>query len=144
MVTDRAQFAEWMEPCHRDVMMKRFAGGNGEGLKGKTFDVPVTVIGSSTVVEINGDGEVVLMDSTFNKSTLSVANVVLADVVQDKLLHEELLEAGMIAIKIGDRKRVRNLRAAVTEGANAALTLDEGLRLNANRAPVATLPTESL
>jgi hypothetical protein len=124
------------------VMVKRFAGGNGEGLKGKPFEHPVTVIPSSTVTEINKDGEVVLMDNRFQKSTLSVHNVVLANVEPNDGLYEQLLEAGVLAIKIGDARQVRNLRAAVMEGANAGLTLDEDLRLNANRAMISRLPTE--
>ena len=44
VVTESREFAAWMEPCHRDVMLKRFAGGNGEGLKGKPFEHPVAVI----------------------------------------------------------------------------------------------------
>jgi len=27
VVTENREFASWMEPCHRDVMMNRFAGG---------------------------------------------------------------------------------------------------------------------
>ena len=46
------------------------------------------------------------------------------------------------AIKIGDSRQVRNLRSAVTEGANAGLTLDDGLRMNANQAMISKLPTE--
>ncbi|HUT09261.1 MAG TPA: hypothetical protein VMY42_02090, partial [Thermoguttaceae bacterium] len=132
-VTEQPVFAAWMEPCHKDVMLKRFAGGNGEGLKGKTFEQPVTVISNTTVVEIGAGGEVTLMDHRFEKSTLMVDNVVLANVEPEDGLFEELLEAGVNVTRIGDRKQVRNLRAAVTEGANAGLTLDEGLGLNANR-----------
>jgi len=142
VVTENHRFASWMEPCHRDVMMKRFAGANGEGLTGKTYGQPATVITQTTVVEIRPDGEVTLMDATFRKSTLKVDNVVLASVEPDDSLYGQLLEAGITAIKIGDAKDVRNLRAAVTEGANAGLTLDEGLRLNANRAMISKLPTE--
>jgi len=133
VVTEQPVFAAWMEPCHKDVMLKRFAGGNGEGLKGKTFEQPVTVISNTTVVEIGAGGEVTLMDHRFEKSTLMVDNVVLANVEPEDGLFEELLEAGVNVTRIGDRKQVRNLRAAVTEGANAGLTLDEGLGLNANR-----------
>jgi len=141
VVTEAAEFAQWMEPCHRDVMLKRFAGGNGEGLKGKTFEQPVTVIANSTVVAIEDNGDVTLMDHRFGKSTLAVDNVVLAAVEPNDGLYAELLEAGVTAMKIGDLLRVRNLRAAVTEGANAGLTLDEDLRLNANRAMISKLPT---
>jgi 2,4-dienoyl-CoA reductase-like NADH-dependent reductase (Old Yellow Enzyme family)/thioredoxin reductase len=142
VVTENSEFAAWMEPCHKDVMLKRFAGRNGEGLKGKTFDHPVTVIPNATVVEIKPSGEVTLMDNEFQKSTLAADNVVLAAVQPDKGLYDELLEAGITVIKIGDRKNVRNLRSAVTDGANAGLTLDENLHLNANRAMIAKLPTE--
>jgi NADPH-dependent glutamate synthase beta subunit-like oxidoreductase len=142
VVTENGQFAAWMEPCHKDVMLKRFAGGNGEGLKGKTFDHPVTVFPNTTVVEIKSGGEVTLMDNEFRKSTLAVDNVVLAAVQPDDSLYDELLDAGITVIKIGDRKTVRNLRSAVTDGANAGLTLDENLHLNANRAMIAKLPTE--
>jgi 2,4-dienoyl-CoA reductase-like NADH-dependent reductase (Old Yellow Enzyme family)/thioredoxin reductase len=142
VVTESPEFAAWMEPCHRDVMFKRFAGSNGEGLRSKTFDHPVKVIAGSTVTAIGADGRVTLMDAAFGKSELQVDHVVLADVEPDDALYEPLLEAGTTAIKIGDAKQVRNLRAAVTEGAGAGLTLDDGLQLNANRAMISKLPTE--
>ena len=142
LVTENARFAEWMEPCHKDVMLKRFAGSNGEGLKGKTFEHPVDVITNSTVLQIAQSGEVTLMDNAFRKSTLTVNKLVLASVVPEDGLYEQLLEAGVTAIKIGDARGVRNLRAAVTEGANVGLTLDENLSLNANRAMISKLPTE--
>jgi len=142
IVTENGEFARWMEPCHRDVMMKRFAQGNGEGLRSKTFEQPITVIPDTTVAEIRESGEVALMDSRFRKSTLSVDTVVLASVQADDCFYRQLLEAGLTAIRIGDQKRVRNLRSAVQEGANAGLTLDRGARLNANRAMISKLPTE--
>ena len=142
VVTEHREFAAWMEPCHKDVMQKRFAGSNGEGLKSKPFQQPVTVIPNSTVVEIRQNGDVTLMDHRFQKSTLRVDNVVLANMESERGLCEQLRESGLVAVEIGDAKQVRNLRAAVTEGANAGLTLDDGLRLNANRAMVANLPTE--
>ena len=142
VVTEHCEFAAWMEPCHKDVMLKRFAGGNGEGLTSKTFEHPVTVIPASTVVEIREDGQVTLMDNRFQKSSLAIDHLVLASVGPADGLYEELLQAGVTAIKIGDCRQARNLRAAVTEGANAGLTLDEGVRLNANRAMISKLPTE--
>ncbi|MHC4405924.1 MAG: oxidoreductase [Planctomycetota bacterium] len=142
VVTEKAEFAEWMEPCHKDVMLKRFAGFNGEGLKSKPFDRPVTVIPNTTVTEIGESGQVSLMDNRFGKSTLAVDNVVLASVEPNDDIYDELLEKGLTVIRIGDRARVRNLRAAVTDGANVGLTLDEGFALNANRALVSRLPTE--
>jgi NADPH-dependent glutamate synthase beta subunit-like oxidoreductase len=142
VVTENREFATWMEPCHRDVMFKRFAGSNGEGLHSQTFQHPVTVIPDTTVIAVEAGGAVTLLDNRFQKRTLQVDNLVLAAVEPNDSLYQELLDAGLTAIKIGDARRVRNLRAAVTEGANAGLTLDEHLRLNANRALISKLPTE--
>lgn len=142
IVTEHREFASWMEPCHRDVMIKRFAGGNGEGLKGKPFVHPVTVVPNTTVTEIRLGGEVLLLDHEFHKSTLTVDTVVLAQVASETGLYKDLLAAGVRVVRVGDCREVRNLRAAVTEGANAALTLDAGLCLNANRVLISRLPTE--
>ena len=142
IVTENRDFAEWMEPCHRDVMFKRFAGANGEGLTSRSIQHPVTVIPNSTVAEISDDGHVTLIDTAFRKQTLAVDNVVLASVEPDDGFYNQLLEQGLNVTKIGDVRQVRNLRAAVTEGANVGLTLDEGLRLNANRSIISRLPTE--
>ncbi|MCL4192662.1 MAG: hypothetical protein KJZ87_13100 [Thermoguttaceae bacterium] len=142
VVTENRQFAAWMEPCHRDVMQKRFAGSNGEGLRGKPFEYPVATITDSTVLAIGAGGEVALIDNQFRRSTLQVDSVVLASVEVNDDLYGPLLEAGIAVAKIGDCRKVHNLRAAVTEGANIGLTLDENLRLNANRAVISCLPTE--
>jgi 2,4-dienoyl-CoA reductase-like NADH-dependent reductase (Old Yellow Enzyme family)/thioredoxin reductase len=142
IVTENRDFAGWMEPCHKDVMMKRFACSNGEGLTDEAFKQPVTVIANSTVVEIKAEGEVILMDNEFQKSSLKVDQVVLANVEPNGGLLDPLLEAGVTVARIGDAQGVRNLRAAVTEGANAGLTLDKGLSMNGNRTMISNLPTE--
>ncbi len=142
IVTENRGFASWMEPCHKDVMEKRFRGGNGEGLQSKTFAHPVTVIAGSTVLEIRDDGEVVLVNSRFEKSTVKADNVVLANVQADDSLYRRYVEAGLLAARIGDAKKVRNLRGAVTDGANAGLVLENDLQANANGALIAGLPTE--
>jgi 2,4-dienoyl-CoA reductase-like NADH-dependent reductase (Old Yellow Enzyme family)/thioredoxin reductase len=142
VVTESREFAAWMEPCHKDVMLKRFAGGNGEGLRGKPFAQPVTVLANTTVKEIGPEGDVTLLDQQGRPTRLKVDHVVLAAVEPADGPYDELLETGVPAIRIGDNLRVRNLRAAVTEGANAGLTLDEGWGLNANLALVSRHPTE--
>jgi len=43
--------------------------------------------------------------------------------------------------RIGDAKKVRNLRGAVTDGADIGLTLDKELQYNANSQFVSNLPT---
>ncbi|MDK2896028.1 MAG: hypothetical protein PWP04_148 [Candidatus Atribacteria bacterium] len=142
VVTENREFASWMEPCHRDVMLKRLAGGNGEGLRTRCYAHPVKVFTNSTVVEIKQNGEVVIQDKEFNKLTVQVDNVVLAKVVPNDTLYQELVDAGLVVGKIGDAKQVRNLRGAVTDGANIGLTLDVDLMMNANNSPIANLPTE--
>ncbi len=141
IVTENHDFAEWMEPVHRDVMMKRFACGNGEGLKSKKYAHGVTIIPNSSVLEIKKDGTVVIVNSEFEKSTLKVNTVVLASVVPDNSIYEKCLEAGLNVVKIGDAKKVRNVRGAVTDGANAALVIEKGLILNANNELISNLPT---
>jgi hypothetical protein len=143
VVTPHRGFASWMEPVHKDVMVKRFAGGNGEALGGKTFAHPVTVIPDSSVLGIKEDGEVILIDGSFQRSALKVDNVVLADVVADEALFRKYAEAGLTVARIADVKQVRNLRGAVTDGANLGLVLDRDLGLNANQALIADLPTEN-
>jgi 2,4-dienoyl-CoA reductase-like NADH-dependent reductase (Old Yellow Enzyme family)/thioredoxin reductase len=142
IVTENRELAPWLEPCTRDVMVKRFKGGNGEGLAMKTFAHPVTVIPSSTVLEIRENGEVVVVNSRFERTTVTVDNVVLATMRCDESLYQRYAAAGLTVVKIGDAKKVRNLRGAVTDGANVGLSLDKDLALNANRAMVADLPTE--
>ncbi len=142
VVTESREFASWMEPCHRDVMLKRFAGGNGEGLRGRPFAQAVTVIANTTMKEIGEEGEITLQDQQARPARLKVDQVVLAAVEPADSPYEELLEAGVPAIRIGDHQRVRNLRAAVMEGANAGLTLDEGWGLNANLALISRPPAE--
>jgi len=141
IITENQEFAEWMEPCHRDVMMKRFACGNGEGLTSKTYDHPVTIIPLSSVIEINENGEVVILNSTFERSTINVGTVVLAKVRSNDELYENLSDAGLTVTKIGDAKQVRNLRGAVTDGANAGLVIEESVMLNANNEIISNLPT---
>ena len=143
VVTPHREFASWMEPVHKDIMQKRFAGGNGEALGGKTFAHPVTVLPDSSVLEIKEDGEVILIDGSFQRSVLKVDNVMLGDVVADDALFQKYAAAGLTVAKIGDVKQVRNLRGAVTDGANLGLALDRDLRLNANQAIIADLPTEN-
>jgi thioredoxin reductase len=142
IVTQDREFAPWMEPCHRDVMLKRFNGGNGEGLKGKIYAHPVTLLCQSTVVEISQNGEVVVMDSSFKRTQVKVDNVVLALMAKNDGQYESLLEAGVKVAKIGDVSHVRNVRGAMTDGANAGLVIDEGVTVNANDQLISNLPTE--
>jgi 2,4-dienoyl-CoA reductase-like NADH-dependent reductase (Old Yellow Enzyme family)/thioredoxin reductase len=141
IVTENRDFAEWMEPCHRDVMLKRFACGNGEGLKSKIYKYPVRIIPDSSVLEIKKGGKIIIVSSTFERSEVKVDTVVVAKVEPNDGIYEGLLKAGLTVVRIGDAKKVRNVRGAVTDGANVALTIEEGVMLNANNELISNLPT---
>jgi 2,4-dienoyl-CoA reductase-like NADH-dependent reductase (Old Yellow Enzyme family)/NADPH-dependent glutamate synthase beta subunit-like oxidoreductase len=141
LVTENKAFGSWMEPCHKDVFDKRCKGGQGEGLSGKTYAHPVTILTGSTVLEIGENGEVVLLDAEFNRSTIKVDNVVLAKTVPEVEVLDKYRSAGLAVTVIGDAKKVRNLRGAVTDGADRAFVLGEGLQVNANSELIANLPT---
>jgi 2,4-dienoyl-CoA reductase-like NADH-dependent reductase (Old Yellow Enzyme family)/thioredoxin reductase len=144
IVTENREFATWMEPSHKDVMLKRFMCGNGEGLTSKTFSQPATIIPNSTLLEIKKDGEVILANSTFERSTIRVDTIVLAGVKADDSLFRKYRASGLLATMIGDVKKIRNLRGAVTDGANIGLSLDKGLQINANDAIIAGLSTDAV
>ena len=43
---------------------------------------------------------------------------------------------------MGDSKQVRNVRGAMTDGANAGLLIDEGMFMNPNQTLVGALPLD--
>jgi NADPH-dependent 2,4-dienoyl-CoA reductase/sulfur reductase-like enzyme len=141
IVTENPEFGSWMEPCHKDVMDKRFNGGQGEALRSKTFKHPVTILVDSSVLEIGKDGEVVLVNGKFERSTINVDNVVLACVQENDELYESYRKTGLVVTKLGDAKKVSNLRGAVVDGANVGLTLDRDVQINANAEIIASLPS---
>lgn len=142
IVTKNKEFASWMEPSHRDILVKRLKGGQGEALSSKTFAHPATIITDSSVLEIGDSGDVILVNGEFERSTVNVDTVVLGQVVADDSLFEEYLVAGLLVTKIGDVKKVRNVRGAVTDGADRAFVLGyQDLQLNANHELISSLPT---
>ncbi len=141
LVTEDSSLAPGIEPVHREVMKARFAGGNGGGLEGRPIKIPVDIRLDTTVVEIK-DGSVVLMDSKFKKHEIECDTVVLAKTMPNTKLFDELLAGGIKAANIGDSKKVRNVRGAMTDGAQAALMLGEGLFINANNCLSSDLPLD--
>ena len=87
------------------------------------------------------DGTVVIISNEFERSTVKVDTVVLAKVESNDSVYESFLEAGLNVAKIGDAKKIRNVRGAVTDGANAVLVIEEGEILNANNGLIPDLPT---
>ena len=131
IVTENKEFGQDLEVIHKQVMLLRFAGGNGEGLEGRPIKIPVVIKTNTTVNEIK-NGEVVLMDKDFNKEVIQVDDVVLAKVEPDTALFDQAKAAGLNAILIGDAKKIRNVRGAVTDGAFAGLLMGEDITMNAN------------
>ncbi len=141
LVTEDKDFGPDLEPVHREVMLMRFAGGNGQGLEGTPIKIPVVIKLKTTVAEIR-DGEVVLMNDKFEKETVKADTVILGKTVPNAALFEKLLAAGVKVANIGDSKLVRNVRGAMTDGAEAGLMIDDDIFMNANHALSNALPAD--
>ena len=141
VVTEDKEFCPDIETIHREVMMMRFSGGNGQCLEGKPISIPVKVKTRTTVSEI-GDEYVVLMDDKFNKETIKVDNVVLSKVESNTDLYDQLLAAGKKVAKMGDARIVKNVHNAVRDGANLAFIIDDDIFMNSNNMLTAGLPVD--
>jgi NADPH-dependent 2,4-dienoyl-CoA reductase/sulfur reductase-like enzyme len=131
IVTEDAEFCPDIEPIHREVMKMRFAGSNGQGLEGTPVKIPVVIHTKTTIMEIK-DGSVLLMNDCFGKKTVNADTVVLAKTVPDDALFNSLRDEGLKVQNMGDSRIVKNVRNAMTDGAEAGLMLDEGIFMNAN------------
>ncbi len=143
IVTENKDFAAEVEVIHLYVLRKRFAQADAEVLHSRPYPHPVTVLTSTTVAEI-GDGEVVLQDKDFQRTTLPVDEIVTCHTRPELGLFEELKAAGVRVWNVGDAVRPRNLYHAVKEGALFGLNLDEHLVFNPNGAIVNDLPIDVL
>lgn len=142
IVTDDREFFPKLEAIHRELLKMRFACGNGQGLENPSpYKHPVDMYQKSTILEIR-DGSVVVMDSNLEKKVIECDNVILAKVVPNTKLYDALVEAGVKVANIGDSKQVRNVRGAMTDGANAGYMLDSTIFMNANNHLSSKLPTD--
>ena len=141
IVTEDKEFCSDIEPIHKDVMMRRFAGGNGQALEGRPIKIPVVIRTETTVLEIR-DGSVVLMNEQFEREELDADTVVLAAQVPDDALFTSLRDEGLLVSNFGDSRMVKNVRNAVGGGAEAAIILDEGIFMNANGMLSYALPAD--
>ena len=141
VVTENRELGSTIEPVHMYVVRKRFNQTDAEALSSKPYKHPVKVITSSTVREVR-QGEAVIMDSEFNLTTLPADTVVVCRIRPNAGFFHELLEAGIKVVNVGDAVKIRNLRAAVTEGANFGLTLDGDVPFNPNGAMMTDLPLD--
>ena len=143
IVTERPDFGSELEVIHMYVLRKRFAQGDAEVLTSKPYKFPVTVITNTTVHEIR-DGEVVLQDKDFGRSTLAVDDIVTCHVRSEMALVDGLRAAGGVVLNVGDSVRPRNLYHAVKEGSAFGLAVDEHLLFNPNGAILNELPIDVL
>ena len=57
-------------------------------------------------------------------------------------MYDQLREAGLNVVNMGDSRRVSNVRGAMTDGANAGLMIDEGMFMNPNGVMTGPLPLD--
>jgi 2,4-dienoyl-CoA reductase-like NADH-dependent reductase (Old Yellow Enzyme family)/thioredoxin reductase len=143
VVTENRDFAAEVEVIHMYVARKRFAQGDAEVLESRPYKYPVTVITQTTVREIR-EGEVVLQDKDFQRTTIAVDSIVGCHTRPRLELFDELRAAGLRVVNVGDSVRPRNLYYAVKEGAGIGLAIDEHLLFNPNHAIVNDLPLDVL
>jgi NADPH-dependent 2,4-dienoyl-CoA reductase/sulfur reductase-like enzyme len=143
IVTENREFAADCEVIHLYVLRKRFAQGDAEVLKSRPYPHPVTVLTNTTVAEIR-DGEVVVQDKDFARTTLEIDDVVTCHTRPDVALLGELRAAGVRVLNVGDSVRPRNLYHAVKEGSAFGFEVDEHLLFNPNGAILNDLPIDVL
>lgn len=141
LVTEDDEFAPDLEVIHREVMQMRFSGGNGQGLEGTPIKIPVKIKLNTSISDIR-DGEVVLINNKFEKETIKVDTVILADTEPNTELYDSLVAAGLKVANIGDSKMVRNVRGAMTDGAEVGLMIDDDVFMNANNVLSNALPAD--
>ena len=143
IVTERPKFGAELEVIHLYVLRKHFEQREAEVLSGRPYRHPVTVLTSTTVLEIR-DGEVVLQGADFVRTTLAVDDVVSCQLRPETTFFGQLRAAGIHALNVGDSVRPRNLYWAVKEGSGFGLAVDERLLFNPNHAIMNEVPIDVL
>jgi 2,4-dienoyl-CoA reductase-like NADH-dependent reductase (Old Yellow Enzyme family)/thioredoxin reductase len=134
LVTEDSEFGRDLETIHKDMQLLRFNGSNSPCLMEEDphpIKIPVRVILNTRIMEIR-EGKVLLMDKDFREETIQVDSVVIGHTESDTALFDELMEKGVKTAKIGDARVVKNVRNAMTDGAQAAIELDGDMFVNAN------------
>ena len=141
IVTDRKEFASTVEVIHMYVLRKWFEQTDAEALSSKPFKHPVKVYESCIINEIR-EGEVVLLDKNFNRTTIACDHVVTCWTRPDRSFLQKPKDAGFTIVNIGDAVKPRNLHAAVKEGAGLGLIIDEHRFFNPNNAFIDEVPLD--
>jgi 2,4-dienoyl-CoA reductase-like NADH-dependent reductase (Old Yellow Enzyme family)/thioredoxin reductase len=131
IVTENDQFGSTIEPVHMYVLRKRFNQTDAEALSSKPFRYPVKVLTNSTVNYVDGK-TAVIEKSNFSKQELEVDDVVACHRRPNTELYKKLKSDGLRVVNVGDSVQVRNLHAAVKEGAGFGLTIDGNQMYNGN------------
>jgi 2,4-dienoyl-CoA reductase-like NADH-dependent reductase (Old Yellow Enzyme family)/thioredoxin reductase len=143
IVTENREFASSVEVIHMYVLRKRFNQTDAEGLHSKPFKHRVKLVENTTVYAVS-DGEVTLQDKDFNRKVIKADTVISCHVRPNIALFDALIEKGIRAINVGDSVSVRNLHAAVREGATFGLNIDDEMLFNSNNVMMTDIPIDVL
>jgi len=143
VVTENPKFAAKVEVIHMYVTRKRFELDEAEALEPAPYAHKVTVLESTTVLEI-ANGKVIVQDGNFVKSELAIDNVVTCHLRPNVDFLAEMVAAGLHVTNIGDAVSPRNLHAAVMEGAIFGKNVEGDALFNPNHAPINDLPIDVL
>lgn len=143
VITANKEFASSVECIHMYVLRKRFNQQDAEALTSKPFKYPVKVIENATILKADGT-DVIIQNKNFNKTTLKADHVISCLTHPNTAFFEELKQLGMPVFNVGDSVTPRNLSAAVKEGAEFALKLENHLIINPNNSVVNNLPLDVL
>ena len=143
IVTSENELAQDVEVIHMYVLRKRFELDDAEGLHSRPFKHPVKVVTKSDIIGIR-EGSVLVSrwDGEFERKEIEADTVVCCFVKPDRSLYDELINARVPVVNVGDSVSPRNLHAAVREGAHAGKNLSNRVLLNPNGALLDELPAE--
>ena len=141
LITENKDWGADLEPVHKEVLKRRFNLQNGRALPGVPYKHKVDILTNTTILEIR-DGEVEVIDKDLKRRTIPCDTVIYANCVSNTRLYDQLKEAGLNVVNMGDSKRISNVRGAMTDGANAGLMIDEGMFMNPNGVMTGPLPLD--
>ncbi len=143
IVTENKEFGSAIEVIHMYVLRKRFNQTDAEGLHSKPFKYPVKLVENSTIYEVK-DGEIIVQDKEFKRESILADTVISCKLKSNTSLYNELISADIPVFNVGDSLEVRNLHAAVREGAAFGLNMDDNMLFNSNNAVMNHIPLDVL
>lgn len=141
IITENKEFGQDLEPVHKEVMKRRFQMKNGYGLKGIPYKYPVDVLTETTILEVK-DHEVICIGKDLKQFAVPCETLIYCKTKENTRLFDSLKAAGLNVVNMGDSKKVRNVRGAMTDGTNAGLVIEDGMFMNANGCLTTPLPLD--